>query len=78
MFSRSSREIASFCSRYSWSASSDDSTCARGAAAGLDGPGHLLRADSGTYLEECGDLLHTGPTDTNVGDLVLGLKDTTR
>ena len=56
----------------------DDSTCARGAAAGLDGPEHLLRADSGTYLEECGDLLHTGPTDTNVGDLVLGLKDTTR
>jgi len=56
----------------------DDSTCARGAAAGLDGPGHLLRADSGTYLEECGDLLHTGPTDTNVGDLVLALKDATR
>ena len=56
----------------------DDSTCARGAAAGLDGPEHLLRADSGTYLEECGDLLHTGPTYTNVGDLVLGLKDTTR
>jgi hydroxypyruvate reductase len=56
----------------------DDSTCARGTAAGLDGPEHLLRADSGTYLEECGDLLHTGPTDTNVGDLILGLKDATR
>jgi hydroxypyruvate reductase len=53
----------------------DDSTCARGAEAGLDAPSHLLRADSGTFLEECGDLLHTGPTNTNVGDLVLGLKE---
>jgi len=56
----------------------DDSTCARGAEAGLDAPSHLLRADSGTFLEECGDLLHTGPTNTNVGDLVLGLKEVAR
>jgi hydroxypyruvate reductase len=56
----------------------DDSTCARGAEAGLDAPSHLLRADSGTFLEECGDLLHTGPTNTNVGDLVLGLEEAAR
>jgi hydroxypyruvate reductase len=52
----------------------DDATCARGAAAGLDAREHLRRADAGPYLEECGDLLHTGPTATNVGDLVLGLR----
>jgi len=56
----------------------DDSTCARGADAGLDALEHLLRADSGSFLEECGDLLHTGPTGTNVGDLVFGLKDAAR
>jgi 1-acyl-sn-glycerol-3-phosphate acyltransferase len=33
----------------------------------------LERADSGTLLEAAGDLLHTGPTLTNVGDLVLAL-----
>ena len=52
----------------------DESTCARGTEAGLDALEHLERADSGTFLEECGDLLHTGPTDTNVGDLVLGVR----
>ena len=53
----------------------DDRTCARGAEAGLDALQFLSRADSGTYLEECGDLLHTGPTGTNVGDLVLGIRE---
>jgi hydroxypyruvate reductase len=52
----------------------DGTTCARGAEAGLDALQFLSRADSGTYLEECGDLLHTGPTGTNVGDLVLGIR----
>jgi hydroxypyruvate reductase len=33
----------------------------------------LLRADSGRCLEASGDLLHTGPTTTNVGDIVIGL-----
>jgi hydroxypyruvate reductase len=56
----------------------DDTTCARGTEAGLDALEFLARADSGAYLEECGDLLHTGPTGTNVGDLVLGLKEATR
>jgi glycerate 2-kinase len=55
----------------------DDTTCARGAEAGLDALEFLSRADSGAYLEECGDLLHTGPTGTNVGDLVLGVREAT-
>lgn len=56
----------------------DDATCARGEQAGLDALEFLSRADSGSYLEECGDLLYTGPTGTNVGDLVLGLREATR
>jgi glycerate 2-kinase len=34
----------------------------------------LRGADSGTALAVAGDLVHTGPTGTNVGDLVIGLK----
>jgi hydroxypyruvate reductase len=30
--------------------------------------------DSGTALEAAEDLVHTGPTGTNVGDLLLGLR----
>lgn len=52
----------------------DGGTCARGLDAGLDARSYLARADSGTFLEAAGDLVHTGPTLTNVGDLVLGLK----
>lgn len=51
----------------------DGDTCARGADAGLEPGGSLARADSGGFLEASGDLVHTGPTLTNVGDLVLGL-----
>ena len=32
--------------------------------------------DSGTALEAAGDLVHTGPTGTNVGDVLIGLKQT--
>lgn len=32
--------------------------------------------DSGTALEAAGDLVHTGPTGTNVGDILIGLKQT--
>ena len=32
--------------------------------------------DSGTALEAAGDLVHTGPTGTNVGDVLIGLKHT--
>ncbi len=52
----------------------DVETCQRGRDAGCDPGTALARADSGTFLEAAGDLLHTGPTLTNVGDLVLGLR----
>ena len=53
----------------------DAGTIARGAAAGLD-PGRSLRAaDAGTFLEASGDLVHTGPTGTNVMDLVVAMKE---
>ena len=35
---------------------------------------HLLKADAGTFLAEAGSLLSTGPTGTNVMDLVIALK----
>ena len=34
----------------------------------------LSSADSGLLLEATGDLVHTGPTGTNVGDIVLALR----
>jgi glycerate 2-kinase len=52
----------------------DAETCARLALAELDADQCLKRADSGRALAASGDLLHTGPTGTNVGDLVIGLK----
>ena len=52
----------------------DGETCARIALAQLEADECLARADSARALAASGDLLHTGPTGTNVGDLVLGLK----
>jgi hydroxypyruvate reductase len=52
----------------------DAESCARVALDGLDVDACLARADSGTALAASGDLLHLGPTGTNVGDLVIGLK----
>jgi hydroxypyruvate reductase len=52
----------------------DAGTCQRGRDGNSDPGVSLARADSGTFLEAAGDLLHTGPTLTNVGDLVLGLR----
>ena len=40
----------------------------------LDADACLKRADSARALAASGDLVHTGPTGTNVGDLVIGLK----
>ncbi|MGE0581214.1 MAG: DUF4147 domain-containing protein [Steroidobacteraceae bacterium] len=51
----------------------DGGTWARIADAGLDGDDCLARADAGAALEAAGDLVHTGATGTNVGDLVIGL-----
>ncbi len=54
----------------------DADTCARVALAELDADECLQRADAGRALAASGDLIHTGPTGTNVGDLVIGLKMT--
>ena len=47
----------------------DGDTIARGSAQGLDAERYLANNDSGPYLAATGDLLVTGPTGTNVGDL---------
>ncbi|HKT72837.1 MAG TPA: DUF4147 domain-containing protein [Steroidobacteraceae bacterium] len=52
----------------------DADTCARLSLAGLEAEDCIRRADAGTALDASGDLVHTGPTGTNVGDLVIGLK----
>ena len=52
----------------------DGDTLARGRAGGHDPAECLNRADSGTFLGESADLLRTGPTGTNVMDLLLALK----
>lgn len=52
----------------------DGATIARGKAHGLDAGAALAKADAGTFLEASGDLIHTGPTGTNVMDLMLGLR----
>jgi glycerate 2-kinase len=52
----------------------DGETCGRVTVAGLDVDRSLSAADSQSALAAAGDLLHTGPTGTNVGDLVVGLK----
>lgn len=52
----------------------DGRTVSRAAAAGQDAAAALRRADSGTCLAAAGDVLVTGPTGTNVMDMVIGLK----
>ncbi len=49
----------------------DGGTVERAAAQGVSAVDALARADAGTLLEASGDLVHTGPTGTNVMDLVL-------
>ncbi|WP_026186413.1 glycerate kinase type-2 family protein [Thioalkalivibrio thiocyanodenitrificans] len=51
----------------------DGGTVARGETAGLDAGQALARADAGRFLAASGDLVHTGPTGTNVMDLVIGV-----
>lgn len=53
----------------------DTETCFRGRQSGLNPDECLDAADSGTFLDASGDLLRTGPTGTNVMDLVISLKD---
>lgn len=52
----------------------DGETCGRIALLGIDPDEALARADSGTALAAAGALVSTGPTGTNVADLVIGLK----
>ncbi len=51
----------------------DSGTIARGARAGLDASRHLMDNDAYSYLRASGDLVITGPTHTNVNDLLLVL-----
>ncbi|OQX45559.1 MAG: hypothetical protein B0D85_05460, partial [Candidatus Sedimenticola endophacoides] len=46
----------------------------RGVREGLDPAHALAHADAGRFLESSGDLITTGPTGTNVMDLMIGLK----
>ncbi len=52
----------------------DGGTVARGIGARLDPGDCLRRADAGAFLDLAGDLIYTGPGNTNVMDLVLGLR----
>lgn len=47
----------------------DGGTVARGRSAGLDPAVQLRRHESHTFLEASSDLVRTGPTGTNVGDI---------
>lgn len=51
----------------------DGGTVARGEAAGLDASAYLEANDSHPYLAAADDLIVTGPTGTNVNDLVIAL-----
>jgi len=52
----------------------DGGTIARGEAEGISARQALAAADAGNFLEASGDLIQTGPTGTNVTDLMLGLR----
>lgn len=52
----------------------DGNTITRGQQHGLDAESALAQADAGSFLQASGDLLRTGPTGTNVMDLMLGLR----
>jgi glycerate 2-kinase len=52
----------------------DGGTVARGRDEGRTAEDCLTRADAGAFLESSGDLLYTGPTGTNVGDVLIALR----
>ena len=52
----------------------DGETVARGELHTGRAAEFLARADAGSFLEASGDLIQTGPTGTNVMDLILGLR----
>lgn len=52
----------------------DGESLRRGQREGFDAQACLSAADSGSFLDAAGDLINTGPTGTNVMDLVLAYK----
>ncbi|MCB1761006.1 MAG: DUF4147 domain-containing protein [Gammaproteobacteria bacterium] len=52
----------------------DGATLARARREGFELEATLAGADSGSLLAASGDLIHTGPTGTNVMDLMIGLR----
>jgi len=52
----------------------DSGTVERAELGGCDVERAWREFDSGAALEAAGDLVHTGPTGTNVGDLLIGIK----
>jgi hydroxypyruvate reductase len=52
----------------------DGQTLERGKLHDFDANRSLNAADAGSFLEASGDLIQTGPTGTNVMDLILGLR----
>ena len=52
----------------------DGGTLSRANRDGFDAGDALARADAGTLLAATGDLINTGPTGTNVMDLMIGIK----
>ena len=54
----------------STAAMADSGTVARGAAAGLSATDHLRAHNAYPFLQATHDLLTTGPTQTNVNDLI--------
>lgn len=52
----------------------DAATLSKGRALGLDVDDYLERADAGNYLQQVDALVTTGPTGTNVMDLVIATK----
>ena len=51
----------------------DGDTWARGLEAGLEPGDYLANNDAYTFFDTLGALLKTGPTGTNVNDLMIGL-----
>jgi glycerate 2-kinase len=53
----------------------DGGTVARAAASGLDAARHLSNNDSNGFFRKAGGLVVTGPTGTNVNDVVIVIRD---
>lgn len=52
----------------------DGATMMRGEVQGMDAESHLQSANANQFLVQSGDLIHTGPTGTNVMDIVIACK----